>query len=255
MTGSVNYITLILGYAIPISVYFLLKSQKSTLGKSIIKATLMMSIQLTAAGFLLTLVFNKNNVLITSLYVVSMLLFAFRTIYSRVNDDFKYKKEALIVVTISSLLVLIYLIFIISFSSNSLSPRYVIPIFGMVLGNIITAIVLGCNELDRILNTNKSNIISLLDLGVDINTAVNEQLGSFTDTAISPTLTLMLSIGVVSLPGIMTGQILGGASPISAVSYQLVIMFGILGSITLGIISLKVMITKKIINKYKQLVY
>ncbi len=250
---EINYLTFALSFIIPLLIYLILKYQKSTLANEVVKSTLLMTAQLSISIFTLTFIFRYDYLIITALYLVIMILFSYRTLANRIDKSFKFKRETKITLAVASLTVLIYLLAILSFSVYSLQPRYIIPLFGMILGNTCTATILAANEINNIFTNNKLRIETLISLGVPTKKALNEEYKSFITIALTPTLASMLNIGFVSLPGMMTGQILAGEVPVNAVAYQIMIMIAILGSITLSILLLKYLVIKKSINSHNQL--
>lgn len=116
-------------------------------------------------------------------------------------------------------------------------PRYAIPLLGMVLGNTMTGIALGVNTLTNDLATRRAAIEARLALGHDSRQATAPLVGRAMRTALMPIINSMAATGLVSLPGMMTGQILAGASPVEAVKYQILIMFLIAGGTGLGAVA------------------
>ncbi len=123
----------------------------------------------------------------------------------------------------------------------------------MILGNTLTAMTLGANALNDNLKNEKKYIFTLINLGISSDVAVNKVFKKTLTVSISPTLTSMSAIGLVSLPGMMTGQILSGTDPIISVKYQMAIMFGIFGSVFISNLIFLYLAKKTIINKYGQL--
>jgi putative ABC transport system permease protein len=105
------------------------------------------------------------------------------------------------------------------------APQYVIPLVGMMLGNALTGISLGLDRLLADLVERRAAIEARLCLGAPLWLAVRPWMRTAVRTSMVPILNAMSVVGVVSLPGMMTGQILAGASPRDAVSYQILIMF------------------------------
>ena len=117
-------------------------------------------------------------------------------------------------------------------------PQYVIPLLGMLLGNGLTGISL---SLDRLLNglvERRGAVEARLALGSSLWTAVRPWVADAVRTGLIPIINSMMVVGLVSLPGMMTGQILAGADPADAVAYQILIMFMIAGATALGTILL-----------------
>lgn len=100
----------------------------------------------------------------------------------------------------------------------------------MIIWNSMTGIALGANKLFSSFEDKRIEIENSLMLGASPAAAAKEIVNSAFDTAILPTMNNMLTMGIVSLPGMMTGQILSGTFPITAIKYQIGIMLAILGS-------------------------
>ncbi|MBB6015128.1 ABC transporter permease [Deinococcus radiopugnans] len=112
--------------------------------------------------------------------------------------------------------------------------QYAVPILGMVLGNTLTGVSLALDRFTSDLGHNRSAIEERLALGATRWEAARGTVRAAVRTGMLPTLNSMAVMGIVSLPGMMTGQILAGASPAVAVRYQIVIMFVLAASSALG---------------------
>jgi putative ABC transport system permease protein len=105
--------------------------------------------------------------------------------------------------------------------------RYLIPISGMVLGNCLRANVVALERFYSAIRANTREFITYLSLGATRQEACRPYLRQALQASITPTLSTMATIGLVSLPGMMTGQILGGSLPMTAIKYQIAIMLAI----------------------------
>jgi putative ABC transport system permease protein len=117
-------------------------------------------------------------------------------------------------------------------------PQYVIPLLGMMLGNGLTGISLAMDRLLNDLVDRRDAVEARLALGASLWTAVQPWVAGAVRTGLIPIINSMMVVGLVSLPGMMTGQILAGANPGDAVSYQILIMFMIAGATAVGTILL-----------------
>ncbi|WP_213881326.1 iron export ABC transporter permease subunit FetB [Pseudomonas sp. dw_358] len=113
-------------------------------------------------------------------------------------------------------------------------PQYAIPILGMILGNALTGVSLGIDRMTQELLATRVNVDMILALGGTRWEAAQEAARQAVRAGMMPTLNQMTVVGIVSLPGMMTGQVLAGESPLAAVRYQIVIMFLIAASSALG---------------------
>jgi putative ABC transport system permease protein len=116
-------------------------------------------------------------------------------------------------------------------------PQYAIPLLGMILGNTMTGIAIGLNTLTGLVRRERAAIETLLALGETRTVAFRPYVRSAARSGLIPILNAMSAAGVVSLPGMMTGQILSGVDPMEAIKYQIMIMFLIGGGTGLGVIA------------------
>ena len=113
-------------------------------------------------------------------------------------------------------------------------PQYAIPLLGMILGNTLTGVSLGLDRLGGELLARRDQVETLLALGATRWEAARGPIRQAIRAGMVPTINAMLVIGLVSLPGMMTGQLLAGIEPTEAVKYQIVIMFLIASGTALG---------------------
>jgi putative ABC transport system permease protein len=132
-------------------------------------------------------------------------------------------------------------------------PRYFIPLLGMVLGNGLTGISLAMDTLLDSLAERRAEVEMELAHGASRWEAALPPLRDAVRRGMIPIINSMMVVGVVSLPGMMTGQILAGASPLEAVKYQVVIMFMLAGATSLGCIGMALLIYRRLFNDRHQL--
>lgn len=135
---------------------------------------------------------------------------------------------------VSSFSVALFALIIIIGNEPWYQPQYAIPLLGMVLGNSMNGIAL---SLDRLTNSawqQRAIIEQRLMLGQSWKEAMNELRIESMRAGMIPTINAMAAVGVVSLPGMMTGQILSGTPPLEAVKYQIIIMFMVAASSGFG---------------------
>lgn len=221
----------------------------------IILASLRMTLQLVLIGYVLIYIFDNPSPFFTIIFVLLMEVFAIFNIFSRVKEDISsnLKKVIAFSMMIGTLSSMIYFLFIVIRVAPWYNPRYFIPITGMLIGNSMTGISLGVSRLISGIESNKNQIESALMLGAQPKIAVKRIVDNAFDSAVLPTINSMLGMGIVFLPGMMTGQILAGLSPLSAIKYQIAIMLGILGSVSLTVIIFINLAYKTFFNKDSQL--
>jgi putative ABC transport system permease protein len=132
-------------------------------------------------------------------------------------------------------------------------PRYFIPLLGMVLGNGLTGISRAMDTLLDSLAERRAEVEMELAHGASRWEAALPPLREAVRRGMIPIINSMMVVGVVSLPGMMTGQILAGASPLEAVKYQVVIMFMLAGATSLGCIGMALLIYRRLFNDRHQL--
>jgi putative ABC transport system permease protein len=116
-------------------------------------------------------------------------------------------------------------------------PRYVIPIAGMIIGNAMTGAALAVNRLRSEIMLRKSEVEAALALGATPRIAAARALREAMRAAMMPTVNSMMTVGIVSLPGMMTGQIISGTNPVEAVRYQIVVMMMITAATAITVIA------------------
>ncbi len=114
------------------------------------------------------------------------------------------------------------------------TPRYLVPLVGMILGNALSGVSLGMDAALGALLAKRSRVESLLALGATRSEATRSVARDAIRTGLVPILNSMSAVGLVSIPGMMTGQILGGTPPFQAAQYQLLILFLIAGAVAIG---------------------
>ena len=127
-------------------------------------------------------------------------------------------------------------------------PQYAVPILGMVLGNTLTGVSLALERFTNDLDARAGQLEGLTALGASRWEAARGLIADAVRTGMLPTLNSMAVMGVVSLPGMMTGQILAGVAPQGAVRYQIVIMFVLAASSALGSLGVTLLAFRALID-------
>lgn len=247
---------LVSAYVFIVILLIIVKLRGISREKEILISSVRMTIQLVLVGYILTYLFENVNVVYTIVILIIMETFAINNIFKRTKDKLSNSLKKIIAVSmiIGTLSCLLYFIFIVINVSPWYDPRYFIPIAGMVIGNTMTAISLGVTRLINGINTQKHLVESALMLGATPKMATKEIIDNTFDSAILPTINSMVGMGIVFLPGMMTGQILSGVPPTSAIEYQIAIMLGILGSVAISVIIFLQLGYKTFLNNENQLI-
>lgn len=235
---ELSLVQLATAYLFIVILLIIVRFRKIPREKEIIIASLRMSIQLVLVGYILIFIFENIHPLFTLTIITVMEAFAVYTIIKRSKK--KLSKKLKFIITLSmvggTLTSLLFFLLVVVRLTPWYDPQYFIPIAGMLIGNSMTGISLGVNSLTGGMETHKDIIENSLMLGATPKRASKEIVNQAFDSAILPTINSMLGMGIIFLPGMMTGQILSGTSPLTAIEYQIAIMLGILGSVSLTVI-------------------
>jgi len=234
---DISIINLVIAYIFVLILIFIVKNENIGHEKQIIIASFRMTVQLVLVGYVLTYVFENPNPYITILILMVMEVFAIFNIYSRVESKLSSNLKVIIGISMfgGTLASILFFLFIVINIEPWFMPQYFIPISGMLIGNSMTGISLGAQGLITGINDNKERIENALMLGATPEKATKDIQNRSFYNAVLPTINSMVGMGIVFLPGMMTGQILAGAAPLTAIKYQIAIMMGILGSVTLTV--------------------
>lgn len=224
---------------------------KFRLFKQFLIAITRMSIQLFIAGFILKYIFQLNTFHIIILVFLVMALFASNIILKKAKVPVK---NLFFYIFLSITLVTLFIGFIFIKIIIGLTPwyeaRYFIPLMGMILGNSMNGCALAIERFYSQIKNQQKEVESLLCLGASTFEAVKEIIINSLKAASLPYITSMSGIGLVFLPGMMTGQILSGINPIVAVKYQLSIMIVIFTSVIFSSLLVVLFSYKIFFDKY-----
>lgn len=223
--------------------------------REILLASVRMTLQLIATGYLLVLIFENPHPAITLLTLLVMQTFAIVNIYQRIKSPLSAALKQVIALSmiLGTGISLFFFILVVIRLAPWYHPQYFIPLGGMIIGNSMTGIALGAGKLVDGVQQQRHMVEGALMLGATPATAVRSLSNSAFDAAILPTINSMLGMGIVFLPGMMTGQILSGISPVTAIEYQIAIMLGITGSVTLTVFLLVYFGSRSFFNQHQQL--
>ncbi len=202
-------------------------------------AALRCTLQLLLMGYILKLLFAASSPGAILIMALVMLLSAGQAVTSRMHRPLSGRWSYFLGVAamfLSSFTVTLFALFIIIDITPWYTPQYAIPLFGMMLGNTMTGVALSMDTLTTTVFQNKKSIEGRLMLGEKWRQAIQDQITAAIRTGLTPIINSMATTGLVSLPGMMTGQILAGSPPMTAVSYQILIMFLIAAGTGFGVI-------------------
>ncbi|OUL19372.1 iron export ABC transporter permease subunit FetB [Nostoc sp. RF31YmG] len=183
-------------------------------------------LQLLVLGYVLDFIFAVDNV--WAVLAILAIMLTITAIVARNRISQKLPRVLLWVwgsIFISTALTVLYSIFLIVQPERWYEPRYMIPLAGVVLGNAMNAAAIAGERLVNTINTSHLEIETHLSLGATPQQAISQYRTEAIRAGLIPTLNQMMLIGMVALPGITTGQLLAGAKPPDAVSYEILLLF------------------------------
>lgn len=215
--------------------------------------------QLMVVGLVLEWVFQMDRWFVVLGLASAMSLVAAITATQRASVRYAgMLRDALLSLMASSWLVTAYALLVVLHGPNRTltqwyDPQYLIPLLGMVLGNALNGISLGLKSFTDDLLARREEIETRLALGATAWEAAHPVVQDAIRTGMIPIVNAMLIVGLVSLPGMMTGQILAGVPPWQAVRYQMVIMFLIAAASPLGTVTIVLLCYRRLFNRNQQL--
>ncbi len=234
-----SFLTLSLTLIFVLIPLLLAKTLKLGLTRDILVATIRSIIQLLAVGYVLQFVFDSDSLVYVGAMVALMIAAA--------TQNARKKGKAIkgitwkLVLTFLSIQVLTQGI-LLGLQITPATAQYIIPISGMVIGNSMVLGILFLNRFTAEIEARKEEAELILSLGGTPKQAIHRQLITSIQASTIPTIESQKTIGLVQLPGMMSGQIIAGADPVQAVMFQLLILFlllttAIVTSIMLGFLS------------------
>ena len=229
---DLNYLNLLFAYGVFLLAVGLSRLRGIGEARGMLWASVRMVVQLFAVGYLLRWIFAIRHPLPTILILLVMGGFALQVLAGQIKN----RIPAFYRVVSASLFlgcggVTFYFCLAVVRPSPWYDPRYLIPLAGMIIGNSMNAACLAAERLSAEMRERREEIETALCLGAASRTACDSAMRGAFRAALLPVTNTMAAMGIVTLPGMMTGQILSGADPLTAVKYQLAIMFAILGSV------------------------
>lgn len=210
-----------------------------------------MSMQLGLVGLYLGVIFELNNFWLNVLWILVMAVVCSSNIIN--SNKLKYKyfiAPILSAVSISVIINMLYFNYFIVHVDQLFNAKYLIPISGMLLGNTLKGSIVVTNSFFDYFVNNEKEYLFTLSLTACKQETVKPVIRKSLTNALKLNVSGMATIGLVALPGMMTGQILGGSSPMIAVKYQCAIMVTIFSTVSLAIYLILLFYSKVSFNEY-----
>lgn len=224
--------------------------------RQLLVAGLRTTVQLMLIGLVLKTLFENVNLYYMAGIACVMLLLAGREVMARQTHRFTGVwgfGMGTLSMFISTFIVTLLALTVIISTDPWYTPQYAIPLLGMMLGNTMTGIALGLERLTQAAREQRRQIEARLMLGHSASLAISDIRKNAMRLGMMPMINAMAAAGLVSLPGMMTGQILSGTEPLEAVKYQILIMFLITAGTGFGTVAAVMMAGYRLFDERQRL--
>ncbi|MBO0472203.1 hypothetical protein IGL98_000690 [Enterococcus sp. DIV0840] len=251
MNLAVNDLSLL--FASLLVIVALLISYKEKLGftKDIIISVCRAVIQLILVGYLLKYIFQVDNKIVTLVMAGIIIINAALNAKKRSNHLKKGFLISFIAIICSTGVTIGVLVLS---GAIRFIPSQIIPISGMIASNSMVAIGLCYRNMDSLFHDQRQAVLEKLALGADIKLASRAIVRASIRTGMAPTIDSAKTVGIVSLPGMMSGLIFAGVDPVHAIKYQIMVTFMLLSATSIGSVIATYLAFKSYYNEHKQLI-
>ena len=245
-----SLMAIILSFSFVIVALFLSRAFKLGLGRDLMITSIRATIQLFIVGYILKVVFGFDHPFVVILMLLLMIIVAAKNAAKRGRGLRHVFWKIFFTISIVEIITQGFLL---GLNIVPATPPYVISISGMIIGNSMIIANLLLNRLKGEVGMRKEEIQLVLSLGGSVKQSIYPILKQAIRSSLIPTIEGQKTIGLVQLPGMMTGQIIAGADPIQAVRLQLLIVFLIMSAASLTAIILGFLVYPSLFNNNQQL--
>lgn len=248
---QINNLSLIFSTVLLVIAIFISYKEELGLTKDIVIAGVRAVIQLFIIGFILEYIFEVNNTILTLAMVAFIIINASYNSHQRsekISNSLKISFAAIGTGTLACLAILIVT------GAVELVPSQIVPITGMIVSNAMVAVGLTFQSVDKQFKDYQQQIQEMLSLGATSKQASKNIISDSIKTGVAPTVDRTKTVGLVSLPGMMSGLIFAGVSPTAAIRYQIVVMFMLISVSSIAGIIASYMAYSNYFNDYQQLI-
>ena len=224
------------------------------LGRDLLVGTIRTFGQLFLMGYILVQVFQLRLAWLTLVLFCGMIAFAAQIVAGRVKSKGIPVFWPVLFSMLLSYILISYLVAgVVVAAKPWWEPRIFLPLGGMVVGNSMNAMALSLERLFSEVKNRRDEVEMLLSLGAEPAEATADMFRAAVRAGMIPSINSLMGVGLVFLPGMMTGQILGGADPLTAIKYQIVVMTMIVGATALGSVLAVGLVRRRLFNSRMQL--
>lgn len=247
---NVSNLSLFLALMLVLIAIFISSKERLGLSRDIIVSSVRTIIQLIFVGFVLKYVFQVDNAILTC--IITLLIIVNASIQANKRNPNRHKQfiHSFVAIFLSTSITLLILILS---GAIKFIPSQVIPISGMIASNSMVAIGLCYNNMNIQFIDQRQQVLEKLALGASIKLASLSILQQSIRTGIQPTIDSAKTVGLVSLPGMMSGLIFAGVDPVHAIKYQIMVMFMLLSATSIGTVIAGYFSYKNYYNNHSQL--
>ncbi len=236
--ADIPYASLALGYMLVLVPLSLVLLYRARMAGRLMVSVLRMTVQLLFVGFYLQVLFRLDLWWLTALWLLAMVAVADLSVVRSAGFGLRRFFPSLFWAILAGTFVpLAYFMLVIVRVPDLMEPRYAIPIAGMIMGNCLRANIIGIGRFYRSIRERENAFLFSLGQGATLREAVRPFFSAALSDALAPTIATMMTIGLVALPGMMTGIIVAGVSPVSAIKYQIAIMIAIFTGTAITVVS------------------
>ena len=253
-TIDISYVSLLVGLLLLLIPIYYIWRYETKLVKAICVGAVRMVVQMLFIGVYLRYLFEWDNPIVNLLWVCVMVYIAAETALSRTKVRRGVLMMPLIVgFIVASILIGLYFLGVVLGLDNVFDAQYFIPIMGILLGNMLTVNVIAVGTFYSTLQREQNLYYYLLGNGASRSDALQPFVRQAIVKSFSPTIANMAVMGLVSLPGTMIGQILGGSTPDVAIKYQIMIVVITMSASMLSLIMAIGLSSKRAFDGYGRL--
>jgi len=224
--GEVAATLVLVGLAAAVSLW-----QRADLEQDIAVAVLRSFLQLTAIGYVINAIFDEDDLVFVFGLIAVMVVFGAFTARGRARNVPRSFVPLLVALSVAATTTLALVVALGIFEPK---PRFLVPVGGMVVGNAMTAAAVSLNRLGDEVRSAAARIEATLALGATVRQAMGPTLRRSLRSGMIPLVDSTKTTGVIFFPGTMVGMLLAGADPVDAVRLQLILLWALLGSVSLS---------------------
>lgn len=205
--------------------------EKIGLERDMIIGVIRAVIQLTVVGYVLTYIIKVNRIWLTGLMVAIIIFNAALNANKRANGIPHAFAISLLAIATATLITILLLVVA---GAVRFTPSQIVPISGMIASNAMVAIGLAYRSMNTSFHDQRQGVLERLALGANLKQASKHIVQMAIRTGMAPTIDSAKTVGIVSLPGMMSGLIFAGVDPTKAIMYQIMVTFMLLAATSIG---------------------